>query len=435
VVRPVQQFLHLEVAGGVVLAVATVVALVWANVDEASYSRVWSTDVDVTVGSWSLVKDLRYVVNDGLMALFFFVIGLEIKRELAVGELADRRAALLPVFAAAGGMVVPALLFLALVDAEARGGWGIPVATDIAFALAALAALGRRVPPALAVFLLAVAVIDDIGAITIIAVFYSDAIAVEWLAVAGVGLTAVAALWRIHVRYLGAYVALGLVVWFATLESGVHATIAGVALGLLTPARPFQPPAAVSASAYEVADATSDEPDDPDADAHEWRRLAWLSREAISPLARIEHALHPWTSYVVLPLFALANAGIALDRDAIDAAVDAPVTLAVVVGLVVGKTAGLLLGTVLATRLGLAQLPAGVGWRHVTGVGALAGIGFTVSLFIASLAYDDPALQAAAKVGILVGSAIAFALGMAVLLAAGRGSATGMDGGASRPPY
>jgi NhaA family Na+:H+ antiporter len=230
-------------------------------------------------------------------------------------------------------------------------------------------------------------------------------------------------------------VALGLVVWFATLESGVHATIAGVALGLLTPARPFQPPAAVSASAYEVADATSDEPDDPDADAHEWRRLAWLSREAISPLARIEHALHPWTSYVVLPLFALANAGIALDRDAIDAAVDAPVTLAVVVGLVVGKTAGLLLGTVLATRLGLAQLPAGVGWRHVTGVGALAGIGFTVSLFIASLAYDDPALQAAAKVGILVGSAIAFALGMAVLLAAGRGSATGMDGGASRPPY
>jgi NhaA family Na+:H+ antiporter len=400
--------------------VATVLALLWANVDEPSYTRLWTTEFELRVSSWSLTEDLRHVVNDGLMALFFLVIGLEIKSELAVGELAGRAAIALPLFAAAGGMVVPALVYVALAGDDALGGWGIPVATDIAFALAVLGTLSRRLPPALPVFLLGVAVIDDIGAITIIAVFYSDAIALGWLALAGGGLALMAALWRVHVRYLGAYVALGLLIWFATFESGVHATIAGVAIGLLTPARPFQPPAAVSASAHEIADATSDTPDDPDDDAQAWRRLAWLSREAISPLARIEHALHPWTSYLVLPLFALANAGIALDADALRAAADAPVTMAVIAGLVVGKTVGLLAGAFLATRLGLAVLPVGVTWRHVIGVGALAGIGFTVSLFIASLAVTDPALIEAAKVGILAGSILAAALGVAVLLTAGR---------------
>jgi len=242
VVRPVHEFLHQEAAGGIVLAVATLVALLWANVDEGSYARLWTTEVELRFASRSLVEDLRHVVNDGLMALFFLVIGLEIKRELAVGELAGRSAVLLPLFAAAGGMVVPALAFLALSGGDAAGGWGIPVATDIAFALAVLGALRGRVPAALPVFLLGVAVIDDIGAITVIAVFYSGAIALGWLAMACAGLVVMAVLWRIHVRFFGAYVAVGLLIWFATFQSGVHATIAGVAIGLLTPARPSSHP-------------------------------------------------------------------------------------------------------------------------------------------------------------------------------------------------
>jgi len=322
---------------------------------------------------------------------------------------------LLRLFAAAGGMLVPALVFVALAGKAAVGGWGIPVATDPAFALAALSALRHRVPAALPVFLLGVAVIDDIGAITVIAMFYSDAIRLGWLTVAVAGLVLAVVCWRVQVQFVGAYVAVGLLIWLATFQSGVHATIAGVAFGLLTPARPFQPPAAVSVAAHEVADATSDEPDDPDADAEAWRRLASLSREAISPLARSEHALHPWTSYVVLPLFALANAGVALNGDVVQAAADAPVTVAVVAGLVIGKPVGLLLGAYAATGLGLAALPAGVGWRHVVGVGALAGIGFTVSLFIAGLAYEDAALVEAAKVGILAASVLAGGLGTAVL--------------------
>lgn len=294
------------------------------------------------------------------------------------------------------------------------------MATDIAFALGVLALLARRVPGPLSAFLLGLAVIDDIGSIVVIALVYSDGIAVGWLLAAVVGLGLIAVLRRLQVRHLAAYVVIGLAVWLATLESGVHATIAGVALGLLTPARPFQRPAAVSAEAYRIADETVDEPDDPDADAAAWRRLSTLSREAISPLARVEHALHPWTSFVVLPVFALANAGIVLDTGTIDAATHSAVTLAVVLGLVAGKTIGVPAGALLATRLGLARLPDGVRRLHLLGVGGVAGIGFTVSLFIATLAFEDPGVLASAKIGILAASLIAAGLGTAILLAAGR---------------
>jgi Na+:H+ antiporter, NhaA family len=421
-VQPLQRFLHTEVAGGVVLLVASLVALLWANAATASYVDLWATELTIEVGDRVLREDLQHLVNDGLMVIFFLVIGLEVKRELTTGELSTRQAALLPAFAAVGGVVLPALIFIALTGAggEAARGWGIPMATDVAFALAALAALGRRVPAALVAFLLGVAVIDDIIAILVVAVYYTDAIALAWLATALLGLLAMYALQRVEVRHLGPYVVLGLLVWFATYQSGVHATIAGVAIGLITPVRPFQRPAVVSDEAIRTARECRDLPASPDADAGRWMHLAWLSREAVSPLSRVEHALHPWSAYVVLPIFALANAGIVLDGDALRAAAETPVTLAVALGLIAGKTLGLTAGTALAVRLGVSTLPPGVGWSHVLGVGALAGIGFTVSLFITELAYTDPAIIDAAKIGVLGGSIAAAALGMALLLRAGR---------------
>ncbi|HSJ73777.1 MAG TPA: Na+/H+ antiporter NhaA [Miltoncostaeaceae bacterium] len=421
VVRPLEQFFRLEASGGLVLLGATVVALIWANVAGAAYEDFWTTPVTIEVGDWQLDETVRDLVNDGLMAVFFLVIGLEVKRELAVGELSTIRAALLPAVAAVGGMVVPALVFLALVGGgDGARGWGIPMATDVAFALGALAALGRRVPPGLVAFLLGAAVIDDIGAIVVIAVYYTDTLAFAWLAAALGGLVAMAALQRVHVRHMLPYVVLGVAIWFCALESGVHPTIAAVAIGLLTPAHPFQEPAVVSAEAIRIANETADEPDDPDADAGFWRRLAWLSREAISPLTRVEHSLHEWSSFLVLPIFALANAGIALDADSLEAAAETPIALAVALGLVLGKTIGITLGAAIAVRLGLSVLPAGVRWAHVVGVAALAGIGFTVSLFIAGLAYTDPSELEAAKIGILGGSIVAALIGLAALLAVAR---------------
>jgi NhaA family Na+:H+ antiporter len=421
VVRPLQDFLRLEASGGLVLLVATVAALVWANLAAGAYEDVWTTEVTLRIGDYELIETVRDLVNDGLMAIFFLVIGLEVKRELVIGELSARGAALLPLFAAVGGMVIPALVFLAVIGGEeGSGGWGIPMATDVAFALGALAALGRRVPPGLVAFLLGVAVIDDIGAILVIAIYYTDALALGWLAAAACGLIAIVALQRVQVRHIGPYIVLGVAIWVCTLESGVHPTIAGVAIGLLTPARPFQEPAAVSAEAIRIAGETADDPGDPDEDAGHWRQLAWLSREAISPLTRVEHGLHGLSSFVVLPTFALANAGIVLDAESLEAATETRVALAVALGLVLGKAIGLTAGVAIAIRLGLSALPAGVRWAHVVGVGALAGIGFTVSLFLAGLAYSDPELLDAAKIGVLGGSLVAAAAGISALLVAGR---------------
>jgi NhaA family Na+:H+ antiporter len=430
VVRPVQRFFRLEASGGLVLLAATIGALLWANLAGASYEDFWTTDITLQIGDYQITETVQDLVNDGLMAIFFLVIGLEVKRELVMGELSTRGAALLPVFAAVGGMVVPALIFLAVVGGgEGARGWGIPMATDVAFALGALAALGRRVPSGLVAFLLGVAVIDDIGAIIVIAVYYTESLALAWLAAAVCGLAAIAGLQRLDVRHMLPYIVLGLAAWFCTLESGVHPTIAAVAIGLMTPVRPFQDPRAVSAEAKRIAEETADEPVDPDEDAELWSRLTWLSREAISPLTRLENNLHWWSSFFVLPIFALANAGIALDADSLEAATETGVALAVILGLVAGKTIGLTAGVAAAVRLGLSPLPAGVRWAHVVGVGALAGIGFTVSLFIAELAYADPELLDAAKLGILGGSLVAAALGITALWAMGRGRRPGHEGG------
>jgi Na+:H+ antiporter, NhaA family len=324
--------------------------------------------------------------------------------------------AALPAIAALGGMVLPALLYLAINrSGEPARGWGIPMATDIAFALGVLALVGRRLPAALKPFLLALAIVDDIGAILVIAVFYSGSI--ELLALlAAVGLLAlILILQRLQVRWTVVYVLLGAGVWLATFQSGVHATIAGVALGLATPAVPFQRPKAVSREAHRIADDTVDDPDPPDADAHQWLHLADLTREAVSPLARAEHLLHPWTSYAIVPLFALANAGVFIGGTTLREALSSGVTLGVVAGLVVGKTIGVTVFTWVATRTGITRLPDGVRWRQLVGVAALAGIGFTVSLFITSLAFQRPELQDAAKVGILAASLLAGLIGALLL--------------------
>ncbi len=413
--RVLRQFLETEAAGGIVLLVAAVVALVWANSPWSfSYETLWHTDLSVGLGRFVLVEDLRHWVNDGLMALFFFVVGLEIKRELVHGDLREPRVAAMPAIAALGGMVVPALLFLLVtVGGGGAKGWGIPMATDIAFAIGVVALLGSRVPASLKLFLLTFAIVDDIGAIVVIAVFYATDVQPVFLATAAGIVVVMLVLRRAGVVWTAPYVLLGVGVWLATHASGVHATIAGVALGLLAPARALSP-AAVS---REWARDLSDDPSPAELDA-----MNRLARTTVSPAERLEHLLHPWTSFVVVPLFALANAGVVIKADSFDSPATVGVTAGVVLGLVVGKLVGITAATWLAVRSGLGRLPEGATWAMVLGIAAIGGIGFTVSLFIAELAYEPGAIQDAAKLGVLGASTVAALLGAMLLVRACRGS-------------
>jgi NhaA family Na+:H+ antiporter len=409
--RPLREFLDTEIAGGVVLLVAVAIAIIWANSPwHGTYEALWSTDLRIGVGDYVIRDELRHWVNDGLMAVFFFVIGLEIKRELVEGELRATRSAMLPALAALGGMVVPALIFLALNRGEAARGWGIPTATDIAFALGALAVLGSKIPPVLRVLLLSLAIVDDVGAVLIVAVFYTSGISWTWLGTALGLLAFVVLIRRLRVWWVPLYVVVGTGVWFATLESGVHATIAGVALGLLTPARPLnteeleRSPLPQWEESGETREISARE-----ASLHRLRVTVSL------PVTdRLEHILHPWTSYLILPVFALANAGVPLSFEDLRGAASSPVTLGILAGLVAGKILGISGFSWLSVRLG-ARLPQGVGWRHVVGVAALAGIGFTMSLFISGLAFQDAGLEKEAKVGILAGSLLAASVGALIL--------------------
>ena len=416
--RVVREFLETEAAGGIVLLVAAVAALVWANSPwSASYRTLWGTEVSIHFGRFVLADDLHHWVNDGLMAIFFFVVGLEIKRELVHGDLRDPRTAAMPAIAAAGGMVVPALLFFA-VNAGSSGssGWGIPVATDIAFAIGVVALLGSKVPASLKLFLLTLAIVDDIGAIVVIAVFYAGEVQAAFLA-AAVGLLAVMlALRRAGVVWLAPYVFLGIGVWLATRASGVHATIAGVALGLLAPARALTP----AAVAREWAGDLADEPSPAQLDA-----MTRLAKTSVSPAERLEHLLHPWASFAVIPLFALANAGVRINADSFEAAGAVGVTAGVILGLVVGKVVGITAAAWLAVRSGLGRLPAGATWPMLVGIAMIAGIGFTVSLFIAELAFEPGGLQDAAKIGVLGASTVAAALGSFILARACRRESSG----------
>ena len=388
---------------------AVVVALAWANSPWGdTYERFWHTEFSFVLARWELDLDLRHWVNDGLMTVFFLLVGLEIKRELATGELRQLRSAALPIVAAVGGMVVPAALFVA-VNAGGAGeqGWGIPMATDIAFALGVLTLAAKHAPPSLKPMLLTLAIVDDIGAILVIAIFYSGGLSFAWLEAGAAVLVAVVVLRQIGVRAMGVYWVLGAVLWLELYNAGIHPTIAGVILGLLAPAEPFQRPAAVSAEARKTAEETSDDVAVADQDAPAWLRLAVLSREAVSPLARTEHALLPWSSFVIVPIFALANAGVVLSGEALAGAATGAVGVGVFLGLVVGKPLGIWLASVIAVRTGIAVLPSGVRMIHVALMGVTAGIGFTVSLFIAELAFPGSELLAQAKIAILVASLVA----------------------------
>lgn len=405
-----QAFLKTEASGGLVLLMAAVTALFWANSPWAdSYADLWNTEFKADFGLVSFEEDLRHVLNDGLMTLFFFLVGLEIKRELVAGELSEPRQALLPAVAAIGGMVVPAAIYLALNPAspEARG-WGISMATDIAFAVSVLSLAGDKIPLGLKIFLLALAIVDDIGAVLVIAVFYTESIEFEFLVGAAFVLGIVALAQRAGVRNMAAYWVLGLLVWMAFFKSGVHPTMAGVALALLTPWRPSYDPNSASEKLEDVlnhhrflsarGDAVGqDELHQADDPVHGGQ----------APLERLERGLHPWVSFLILPAFALANAGLNVDLEAIRNGVGSPVSQGVSAGLLLGKPVGILALSWIAVRLKIAELPADVRWSHVVAVGLIAGIGFTVSLFITDLAFGDPALQARAKLGILASSLLA----------------------------
>jgi NhaA family Na+:H+ antiporter len=406
---PLRDFLATEASGAILLAAAAVAALVWANSPwSGSYEDLWSTRLALSVGGHTIDLDLRHWVNDGLMTVFFLVVGLEIKRELSDGHLASRRAALLPGAAAVGGMVVPALLYLAIAGGTAPRGWAVPMATDIALAVGILAVAGGRLPASLRAFLLGLAIVDDIGAIVIIAAVYSSGVDAAWLGVALAGVVAAAA-----ARWLGSYrtwiyAALGATVWIGLHEGGVHPTLAGVVMGLLAPTSPRLNPELIDVDQLiDLSDAGA---------AHTTSEMA---RGSVSVVEWLQHVLHPWTSYVVVPVFALANSGIAISTGSLRDALGSPISWGIVIGLVVGKPLGVLLATTLAIRTGVADRPAGAARRELLGIGGAAGIGFTVALFITELAFHDPTDRSDAKMAILVGS-LAAAIGSSVVLAGTR---------------
>jgi NhaA family Na+:H+ antiporter len=405
-IAPLRNFLRTESAGGVVLVVAALVALVWANSPwKASYEELWHTRLAISLGDRSLDLDLREWVNDGLMAIFFFVVGLEIKREVVEGELRGARRAALPAVGALGGMVVPALIYAAInAGGEGARGWGIPMATDIAVAVGVLTLLGSRVPASLKLFLLALAIVDDIGAIAVIAILYSENLDTDSLLIAA-GLLGVLVLMRVAgIQATLLPLAVGVALWLALEESGVHATVAGVLLALLAPTRPKLQRELVDVSV--LTDLSS---------ARAARETAALARSSVSVVEWLEHVLHPWSSFVIVPVFALANAGVAISRDAISDAASSRIALGVLLGLVVGKLAGIAAFTWLAAKLRVGLLPAGATWRGIVGVAALAGIGFTVSIFVTNLAFDDPALRNEALIAILAAAVVSSAIGAVIL--------------------
>jgi NhaA family Na+:H+ antiporter len=419
--EPVLRFLHVEAASGVVLLLCTVAALVLANSPAAeAFLGFWKVPVGLRLGGLEFVHPLKHWINDGLMAIFFFVVGLEIKREVVAGELRDPRRAALPVAAALGGMIAPALIYLALqAGSPAARGWGIPMATDIAFVVGCMAILGPRIPHALRILVLSLAIVDDIGAILVIAVGYTEDLRLAWLAAGFLGLAAFFGLTRNGVRSLAIFTAIGAGVWLAFHESGVHATVAGVLLGFLVPAGSDARPGVLQEAVARAASLlTGDGPQAPGAHrADTVRDLGRVARGTIPPLEFLESSLHPWVAFGIMPLFALANAGVAFRLES----VADPVALAVAAGLVLGKPLGIFAATALAAKLLLGRMPSEYGPGALVGAGCLAGIGFTMALFIAGLALDEPLLTPA-KVGVLGGSLVAALLGMAILTASGRGA-------------
>jgi NhaA family Na+:H+ antiporter len=403
---PFLDFLKTEALGAILLASSAILALIWANSPwSGSYENLWSARFAITVAGQSLDLDLRHWVNDGLMTIFFFVVGLEIKREITSGHLANMRAALLPVVAAIGGMAVPALIYLLVAGQTAPRGWAIPMATDIALAIGVMSVAKGRTPASLRAFLLGLAIVDDIGAIVIIAVVYSSGVAFGWLTAAGVGIGMALLIRRTGVQSVLVYVVVGIAVWYALFEGGIHPTIAGVIMGVMAPTT------ARSESNFidiEEVDDFSRSDDGSTDDAK--------GKGSVSVVEWLEHVLHPWSSYFIVPVFALANSGIHVSIDGLRDAAGSAVTWGVFLGLLMGKPLGIILATKIAVRTGVADSPVGATGTHMLGAGTAAGIGFTVALFITELALDNPVDQTNAKLAILLASVVAVIAALAILL-------------------
>jgi NhaA family Na+:H+ antiporter len=413
---PIESFLFLQSTSGLLLVVITAIALFLANTDFVpGFLKFWHLPCQVRIGDWKLEKDLLHVINDGLMAVFFFVVGLEIKREIVVGELRDPRTAALPVIAAIGGMLVPALVFVVCslilnVPGEASRGWAIPMATDIAFVVGLLALFGNRVPLGLKILLLSLAIVDDLGAVLLIAFVFTESLSFELLGWALGGLLFIYGMNRAGVRAVPIYVVVGGLIWLAVLKAGVHPTVAGVLLGLMTPASAWVNRETLNGVLGQLREELDRLPDDPTTLHDELAAVEFATRESVPPLYRLEHLLHPWVALAIMPVFALANAGVPIRMSYMSD----PVTQSIACGLLVGKPLGIGLFSFAAVKLGLARLPTGVNWTMLMGGGWLAGIGFTMSLFLTGLALPDSHIDAG-KLGTLLGSVLSTILGMSIL--------------------
>lgn len=422
IMKPFQQFLEKEAAGGILLLIFTAIALVWANSAFAeSYSHLWHTKFLVGFKNFNLDYSLHHWINDGLMAIFFFVVGLEIKREFLVGELSSFKQASLPIFAALGGMIIPALFYSVFnFGSEGIRGWGIPMATDIAFAVGILALLGSRVPLALKIFITALAIADDIGAVLVIAVFYTSQISLVSLGVGGVILFLLILANLSGVRSLIVYSGLGFLLWLAFLSSGVHATVAGVLLAFTIPASAKINTAQFLSKGKKLLESFDNAGvEGPNVLTNEERQVYIQSLEEncekiMTPLQRFEHILHPWVSFLIMPVFALANAGVSISNNFI-AELTNPISEGIIVGLFFGKQIGISVFSWLAVKFKIATLPAGVTWKQIYSAGILAGIGFTMSLFIANLAFSSEELLTVSKVGILTASFLSGIIGFLML--------------------
>lgn len=419
--KPLHSFIHKEYTSGVVLFMAVLVAIVWANSPcSKSYNHLWETHISVSFAAATFDQPLHIWINDGLMALFFFVIGLELKQEFMVGELSSVRKASLPMIAALGGMIVPAVIYAALnTTSGAIAGWGIPMATDIAFALALLAVAGRNIPPQVRVFLSALAVADDLGAVLVIAFFYTSSIA--WMPLL-IGLAFLGLLVGVNaagVRSAWIYLLLGIIVWMGFLFSGVHATIAGVLVAFTIPARTkinegdFSRKLGLLGARFEQ-EIPLDGPLLTLSQHKTIGEIEHLCRAAETPLQKIGHTLHPWVAFIIMPVFALANSGMTIGSDFFSAILN-PISLGIICGLALGKFIGVQLFTWIGVKLGITALPQGVSWKHIRGVAMLAGVGFTMSLFVSGLAFADAERQTQAKYGILLASLIAACLGVVLI--------------------
>jgi NhaA family Na+:H+ antiporter len=422
--KPTQRFFRKEAASSILLIAATIIALIWinSNIGE-TYHSFWHTEVSFTIGPYSISKTLVHWINDGLMSLFFFTVGLEIKREILVGELATPKKALLPVFAAIGGMIVPGLIYVALnVGSPTISGWGVPVATDIAFALGAVAVFGRRLPVGLRIFLAAFAIADDLGAVVIIAIFYTKGIVWSYLIISLfliLGLAVANFLW---IRWTLVYAILGLAVWFFVLGSGIHPTIAGVIVSLFVPARGRYDTDNFLQNVRKITEKFECEEQScghsillNQEHMYAVQALELACHDVETPLQRLMHALHPWVAFLILPFFAMGNTGLTFHGIIFSEIASNTVIMGIVFGLVFGKPIGIMLFSYLSVKTGLASLPQGVRWSHIFGGAMLGGIGFTMSLFLADLSFSEPQILNYARIAILTGSVLSAAMGMSYL--------------------